>query len=54
MIVFIGNTVQPLYVRCVVRSFVRMHKVDAGLLAQVKETLCIMTENMQADGVQRR
>ena len=36
------------------RSFVRVHKFDAGGLTPGKENLCAMTENMQADDVQRR
>ena len=31
-----------------------MHKFDAGGLTPGKENLCAMTENMQADDVQRR
>ena len=36
------------------RFFVRLPKFDAALLAQGKENLGNMTENMQADDVQRR
>ena len=36
------------------RFFVRVHKFDAGGLTPGKENLCAMTENMQADDVQRR
>ena len=49
-----GNTAQPLCVRYAVRFFVRVHKFDAGGLTPGKENLCAMTENMQADDVQRR
>ena len=35
------------------RFFVRVHKFDAGGLTPGKENLCAMTENMQADDVQR-
>ena len=50
---FLGNTAQPLCVRCEIRFFVRVHKFDAGGLTPGKENLCAMTENMQADDVQR-
>ena len=50
----LGNTVQPLCVRCAVQFFVRLPKFDAGWLAPVKENLGDMTENWQADDVQRR
>ena len=49
--VFLGNTAQPLCVRRAVRFFVRLPKFDAALLAQGKENLGNMTENMQADDV---
>ena len=49
-----GNTAQPLYVRYEVQFFVRLPKFDAGWLAPVKENVGDMTENWQADGVQRR
>ena len=39
-------------VRCEVRFFVRLYKIDAGILAYVKEILCKITENLQADDVQ--
>ena len=51
--IFIGNTAQPLCVRYEIRFFVRVHKFDAGGLTPGKENLCAMTENMQADDVQR-
>ena len=47
-----GNTAQRLCVRCEVRFFVRLYKIDAGILAYVKEILCKITENLQADDVQ--
>ena len=50
----IVNTAQPLCVRRAVRFFVRLPKFDAALLAQGKENLGYMTENMQADDVQKR
>ena len=50
----IGNTAQPLCVRCAVQIFVRLPEFDAGLLTQVKENLGDMTDSWQADGVQRR
>ena len=50
----IGNTAQPLCVRCKVSFFVRVHKFDAGGLTPGKENLCAMTEKMQTDDVQRR
>ena len=50
----LGNTAQPLCVRCEVRFFVRLPKFDVALLTQGKENLGNMTENMQADDVQRR
>ena len=49
-----GNTAQPLCARCAVRFFVRLPKFDAGRLTPFKENLGNMTENMQADSVQRR
>ena len=39
-------------VRCEVRFFVRLYKIDAGILAYVKEILCKIKENLQADDVQ--
>ena len=36
------------------RFLVRAHKFDTGGLTPGKENLCAMTENMQADDVQRR
>ena len=44
----LGNTAQRLYVRCEVRFFVRLYKIDAGILAYVKEILCKIKENLQA------
>ena len=43
-----------MYVIYAVKFFVRLPKFSAGLLAQVKENLGNMAENLQADGVQRR
>ena len=50
----LGNTAQRLCGRCAVRFFVRLYKNDAGILSYGKEFLCKMTENLQADDVQRR
>ena len=41
-----------MHVRCEVRFFVRLYKIDAGILAYVKEILCKIKENLQADDVQ--
>ena len=50
---FLGNTEQRLCASCVVRFFVRVHRLSAVNLLIDKRKLCAMTENLQANCVQR-